>query len=101
MRDHHIMIIKRQTSNIRCNQTSHVYKWNDMVLSHDLHHVHRGMITIIPLCISPRSMELTHYECCKSIDLYFYLQHHHIMTLDHQQSKLYGSNLSIASFTWL
>ena len=46
-------------------------------------------------------MELTRYVCYKSIDLYFYLQHHHIMTLAQQQSKLDASNLSIASFTWL
>ena len=72
-----------------------------MVLALDLHHVHHGMITIIPLCVRPRSMELTRYVCCKSIDLYFYLQHHHIMTLAQQQSKLDASNLSIASFTWL
>src|SRR3954465_4255520 len=57
-----------------------------MVLALDLHHVHHGMITIIPLCVRPRSMELTRYVCCKSIDLYFYLQHHHIMTLAQQQS---------------
>ena len=72
-----------------------------MVLTLDLHHVHHGMIVIIPLCVRPRSMELTGYVCCKSIELYFYLQHHHIMTLAQQQSKLDASNLSIASFTWL
>src|SRR3954462_11670019 len=72
-----------------------------MVLALDLHHVHRGMIAIIPLCVRPRYMELTRYVCCKSIYLYFYLQHHHIMTLAQQQSKLDASNLSIASFTWL
>ena len=72
-----------------------------MVLALDLHHVHHGMITIIPLCIRTRSMELTCYVCCKSIISYFYLQHHHIITLAHQQSKLDTSNLSIASFTWL
>src|SRR3954471_18963007 len=72
-----------------------------MVLALDRYHVHRGMIFIIPLCERPRSMELTHYVCCKSIDLYFYLQQHHITTLAHQQSKLDASNLSIASFTWL
>ena len=72
-----------------------------MVLALDRYHVHRGMIFIIPLCVRPRSMELTRYVCYKSIDLYFYLQHHHIMTLAQQQSKLDASNLSIASFTWL
>ena len=72
-----------------------------MVLALDLHHVHRGMITIIPICVRPRSMELTRYVCCKSIISYFYLQHHHIITLAQQQSKLDASNLSIASFTWL
>src|SRR3954470_12904759 len=72
-----------------------------MVLALDLHHVHRGMILIIPLCVRLWSMELTHYMFCKSIDLYFYLQHHHIMTLAQQQSKQDTSNLSIASFTWL
>ena len=72
-----------------------------MVLALELHHVHHGMVAIIPLCVRPRSMELTRYVCCKSIDLYFYLQHHHIMTLAQQQSKLDASNLSIASFTWL
>src|SRR4051812_42015813 len=72
-----------------------------MVLALDLHHVHNGMIVIIPLCVRPRSMELTCYLCCKIIDIYFYLQHHHIMTLDQQQSKLDASNLPIASFTWM
>src|SRR3954463_16409003 len=72
-----------------------------MVFALDLHHVHHGMITIIPLCVRPSSMELTRNVCCKSIDLYFYLQHHHIMTLAQQKSKLDASNLSIASFTWL
>src|SRR3954465_15153952 len=72
-----------------------------MVPAYDLHHVHRGMISIIPLCVRPRSMEPTRYVCCKSIILYFYLQHHHIMTLAQQQSKLDASNLSIAIFTWL
>ena len=71
-----------------------------MVLAYDLYHVHRGMITIIPLCVNPRSMEITRYVCYKSIDLYFYLQHHHIMTLAQQQSKLNASNLTIANFTW-
>ena len=66
-----------------------------MVLALDLHHVHHGMIAIIPLCVRPRSMELTRYVCCKSIISYFYLQHHHIMTLAQQQSKLEASNLSI------
>ena len=82
-------------------QTSNVNKWNDMVLALDLHHVHHGMILIIPLCIRPRSIELTRYVFCKSINLYFYLQHHHYMTLAQQQSKLDASNLSIARFTWL
>ena len=72
-----------------------------MVPAYDLHHVHRGMISIIPLCVRPRSMECTRYVCCKSIISYFYLQHHHIITLAQQQSKLDASNLSIASFTWL
>ncbi len=72
-----------------------------MVPAYDLYHVHRGMITIIPICVSPRSMEITCYVCCKSIISYFYLQHHHIITLAQQQSKLDASNLSIASFTWL
>src|SRR3954471_22191044 len=72
-----------------------------MVTALDLYHVHRGMISIIPLCVSPWSMEPTRYVCCKSIILYFYLQHHHIITLAQQQSKLDASNLSIASFTWL
>ena len=72
-----------------------------MVPADDLYHVHRVMITIIPICVRPRSMELTHYVCCKSIILYFYLQHHHIITLAQQQSKLDASNLSIANFTWL
>ncbi len=72
-----------------------------MVPALDLHHVHRGMISIIPLCVRPRSMEPTGYVCCKSIILYFYLQHHHIITLAQQQSKLDAFNLSIASFTWL
>src|SRR3954467_6836658 len=72
-----------------------------MVLALDPHHVHHGMITIIHLCVRPRSMELTRYVCFKSIDLYFYLQHYHIMTLAQQQSKLDASNLSIASFSWL
>src|SRR3954462_12156034 len=72
-----------------------------MVPAYDLHHVHRAMISIIPLCVRPRSMELTRSVCCKSIISYFYLQHHHIMTLAQQQSKLDASNLSIASFTWL
>ena len=71
-----------------------------MVPALDLHHVRRGMITIIPLCVRTRSMELTRYVCCKSIISYFYLQHHHIITLAQQQSKLDASNLSIASFTW-
>ena len=72
-----------------------------MVHAFDLYHLHRGMISIIPLCVRPRSMKLTRYVCCKSIDLYFYLQHHHIMTLAQQQSKLDASNLSIAIFMWL
>ena len=71
-----------------------------MVLALDLHHVHHGMISIIPLCVRPRSMEPTRYVCCKSIISYFYLQHHHIITLAQQQSKLDASNLSIANFTW-
>src|SRR4051812_5563042 len=82
-------------------QTSHVKKSNDMVLALDLHHVHHGMIIVIPLCVRPRSMELTRYVCCTSIDLYFYLQYHHIMTLAQQKSKVDASNLSIVSFTWL
>ena len=45
-------------------------------------------------------MEFTRYVCCKSIISYFYLEHHHIITLAQQQSKLDASNLSIASFTW-
>ena len=72
---------KTPNKQYKMQQTSYVYKWNDMVLALDLHHVHRGMISIIPLCVRPRSMELTRYVCCKSIILYFYLQHHHIMTL--------------------
>ena len=72
-----------------------------MVLALDRYLVHRGMITIISLCLRPRSMELTRYVCCKSIISYFYLQHHHIITLAQQQSKLDVSNLSIANFTWL
>src|SRR3954470_17945800 len=72
-----------------------------MVPVYDLYHVHHGMIIIIPLCVRPRSMELTHYVCCKSIISYFYLQQHHIITLAQQQSKLDASNLSIASFMWL
>src|SRR3954462_11253320 len=72
-----------------------------MVPAYDLYHVHRGMITIIPLCVRSRSMELTRYVCCKSIIAYFYLQHHHIITLAQQQSKLDASNLSITIFTWL
>ncbi len=46
-------------------------------------------------------MEITRYVCCKSIISYFYLQHHHIISLAQQQSKLDASNLSIANFTWL
>ena len=72
-----------------------------MVPADDLYHVHRGMITIIPICVNPRSMDFTRYVCCKSIISYFYLQHYHIITLAQQQSKLEASNLSIASFTWL
>src|SRR3954470_22729672 len=71
-----------------------------MVFAYDLYHVHRSMITIIPICVIPRSMKITRYVCCKSIISYFYLQHHHIITLVQQQSKLDASNLSIASFTW-
>ena len=67
----------------------------------DLHHVHHGMIAIIPLCLRTRSMELTRYVRCKNMIAYFYLQHHHIITLAQQQSKLDASILSIASFTWL
>ena len=72
-----------------------------MVPADDLYHVQRGMITIIPICVNPRSMDFTRYVCCKSIISYFYLQHYHIITLAQQQSKLDASNLSIASFTWL
>ena len=70
-----------------------------MVPAYDLYHVHRGMITIIPLCVRPRSIDLTRYVCCESI--ISYLQHYHIITLAQQQSKLDASNLSIANFTWL